>query len=65
MHNIIIIDSFNGNLILNKVNTSQLFYFITTNDPLRSAEASRRLLLKRESESDPVPFSSLREKCET
>jgi hypothetical protein len=30
------------------------------NDPLRSAESSRRLLLERESESDPEPFSSLR-----
>ncbi|MGB5091445.1 MAG: hypothetical protein WBN72_10930 [Nitrososphaeraceae archaeon] len=35
------------------------------NDPLRSAESSRRLLLERESESDPEPFSSLREECET
>jgi hypothetical protein len=41
------------------------FYFITTNDPLRSAESSKRLLLEQESKSDPEPFSSLREKCET
>jgi hypothetical protein len=35
------------------------------NDPLRSAESSTRLLLEREPESDPEPFSSLREECET
>jgi hypothetical protein len=65
MHKIIIIDSFNGNLILNRVNTSQLFYIITTNDPLRSAESSRRLLLEQESELNPEPFSGLMEECET
>ena len=35
------------------------------NDPLRSAESSKRLLLDWESELDPEPFSSLREECET
>jgi hypothetical protein len=44
---------------------SRPFYFIITNDPLRSAESSRRLLLEQESESDPEPFSSLMEECET
>ena len=34
-------------------------------DPLWSAESNKRLLLERESESDPEPFLSLREECET
>ena len=38
---------------------------ICFNDPLRSAESSTRLLLKRGPEPDPVPFSSLREEGET
>ena len=41
------------------------FYFVTTNDPLRSAESSRQPLLEQESESGPEPFSSLREEYET
>jgi hypothetical protein len=39
-----------------------LVYFIHRGT---SAEASRRLLLEREPESDPEPFSSLKEECET
>jgi hypothetical protein len=38
---------------------------ICFNDPLRSAESNRKLLLERESELDPEPFSNLREECET
>jgi hypothetical protein len=40
-------------------------YLPFRDDPLRSAESSRRLLLDRESELDPEPFSNLREECET
>jgi hypothetical protein len=39
-----------------------LVYFIYLG---KSTEASRQLLLEREPGSDPVPFSSLREECET
>ncbi len=39
------------------------FVRICFNDPLRSAESSSQLLLDRESELDPEPFSSLREEC--
>jgi len=38
---------------------------ICFNDPLRSAELKRRVLLNQESESDSEPYSSLREECET
>ena len=35
------------------------------NDPIRSAESSRRLLLNWESELDSEPYLNLREECET
>ena len=40
----------------------RLVYFIYRG---RSAESSTRLLLEREPESNPEPFSSVKEECET
>ena len=56
-----------GKVIMTPGQTPELSRLFTTfrNDPLRSAESSKRLLLDRESELDREPFSSLREECET
>ena len=35
------------------------------NDPLLSAESSRRVFLNQESKLDSEPYCSLREECET